>query len=137
MSLQEQINKDIVTAMKEKNKESLDVLRYIKSLFIQNNTSVKPTDDLSVVIGHVKKLQDSLESYTAGTEAHTKIMNEVKIAQAYLPQPLTEAEVVAIINDLKIKGAKNLGEMMKDLQPQIKGRFDGKKATDLVKAAFA
>ena len=137
MSLQEQISKEIVTAMKEKDKDKLDVLRYIKSLFIQNNTSNKPTDDLSVVVGHVKKLQDSLESYQPGTEAHTKIMNEIKITQVYLPQALTEAEVIAIINDCKARGAKNLGEVMKDLQPQIKGRFDGKKATDLVKAAFA
>jgi uncharacterized protein YqeY len=50
---------------------------------------------------------------------------------------MAEAEVLALINDLKAKGAKDMGSLMKELQPQIKGKFDGKRASELVKAAFA
>ena len=42
---------------------------------------------------------------------------------------------MALINDIKAKGAKDIGAIMKELQPQIKGRFDGKRASELVKAA--
>jgi uncharacterized protein len=135
MTLQEQINKDITQAMKDKDKVKLEALRFLKSLFIQNNTSGKPTDDLSVIVAHVKKLNDSKESYPAGSEQVVALDNEIKVMQAYLPQPLTEAEVSAIIQTIKANGAKNMGEIMKELQPQIKGRFDGKKASDMVKAA--
>jgi uncharacterized protein YqeY len=135
MTLQEQISKDIVQAMKDKQKDKLEALRYLKALFIQNNTSTKPTDDLSVMVAHVKKLQDSTEMYAAGTEARIKLDNEIAILKTYLPAEMSEGEVVAIINSIKASGKTQMGEIMKELQPQIKGRFDGKRASDLVKAA--
>jgi hypothetical protein len=135
MTLQEQISKDIVQAMKDKQKDKLEALRYLKALFIQNNTSTKPTDDLSVMVAHVKKLQDSTEMYAAGTEARIKLDNEIAILKTYLPAEMSEGEVVAIINNIKAAGKTQMGEIMKELQPQIKGRFDGKRASDLVKAA--
>jgi uncharacterized protein YqeY len=54
--------------------------------------------------------------------------------KAYLPKAMEESEVVALIQDIKAKGAKDMGAIMKELQPQIKGRFDGKRASDLVKS---
>ena len=134
MNLQETISKDIIDAMKSKQKERLDVLRFIKSLFIQNNTAVKPTDDLSVVVGHAKKLQDSLSMYTAGTEAYQKIESEIKIIKEYLPKPLEQSEVENIIHEIKKNNpGANMGLIMKELGVHIKGRFDGKLASDLVK----
>jgi uncharacterized protein YqeY len=135
MTLQEQISKDIVQAMKDKQKDKLEALRYLKALFIQNNTSTKPTDDLSVIVAHVKKLQDSTEMYAAGTEARIKLDNEIAVLKTYLPAEMSEAEVVEIINQIKANGKTQMGEIMKELQPQIKGRFDGKRASDLVKSA--
>lgn len=137
MTLQEQVNNDIKEAMKAKQQERLDSLRMLKAQFIQNNTAVKPVDDLTVLISHAKKLQDSLELYQAGTEAYDKIVRELEFVKVYLPKQMEEAEVVAIINDIKAKGAKDMGAIMKDLQPQIKGKFDGKRASELVKAALA
>lgn len=133
--MMDQVNNDIKEAMKAKQQERLDALRMLKAEFIKNNTAAKPTDELSVTVAHAKRLSDSLEMYQAGTEAHTKIQNEMDVIKAYLPKALTEAEVVALINDIKAKGAKDMGSIMKELQPQIKGKFDGKRASDLVKAA--
>lgn len=135
MTLMEQVNNDIKEAMKAKQQERLDSLRMLKAEYIKNNTAAKPTDELSVTISHAKRLQDSLEMYQAGTDAHNKIVRELDVIKAYLPQALSEADVVAMINDIKAKGAKDMGAIMKELQPQIKGRFDGKRASDLVKAA--
>jgi uncharacterized protein YqeY len=135
MTLMEQVNNDIKEAMKAKQQERLDALRMLKAEYIKNNTAAKPTDELSVTIGHAKRLQDSLEMYQAGTEAHDKILREMEILKTYLPQSMTEAEVVKLISDIKANGAKDMGAIMKELQPQIKGRFDGKRASELVKAA--
>jgi uncharacterized protein YqeY len=134
MTLMERVNEDIKTAMKARQQERLDALRMLKAEYIKNNTATKPTDELSVTVSHAKRLMDSLEMYAAGTEAHEKILKEYAILKEYLPSEMTEAEVIKLIQDIKAAGAKDMGAVMKELQPQIKGRFDGKKASDLVKA---
>lgn len=134
MSMMDQVNNDIKEAMKAKQQEKLDALRMLKAEYIKNNTAAKPTDELSVTVAHAKRLQDSLEMYQAGTPAHDKIVKELSVIKAYLPQAMEEAEVVALIQKIKAAGAKDMGAIMKELQPQIKGRFDGKRASELVKA---
>ncbi len=136
MTLMEQVNNDIKEAMKAKQQERLDALRMLKAEYIKNNTATKPTDELSVTVAHNKRLQDSLEMYEAGSEAHSKIVREMEFIKPYLPQAMAESEVVALIESIKASGAKDMGAIMKELQPQIKGRFDGKRASDLVKAAL-
>lgn len=135
MTLMEKVNNDIKEAIKAKQQFRLDALRMLKAEYIKNNTAVKPTDELSITIAHNKRLQDSLEMYQAGTQAYDKIVQEMEVLKTYLPSQMTEAEVVSIINDIKSRGAKDMGAIMKELQPQIKGRFDGKRASDLVKAS--
>jgi uncharacterized protein YqeY len=135
MSMMDRVNNDIKEAMKAKQQERLDALRMLKAEYIKNNTAAKPTDELSVTVAHTKRLSDSLEMYAAGSDAHNKILKELEVLKDYLPQAMSEEEVVSLINDIKAKGAKDMGSIMKELQPQIKGRFDGKRASELVKAS--
>lgn len=137
MNLQERINNDMKEAMKAKDTVRLAAIRMLKAAFIQNNTAVKPTDDLSVAISHVKKLQDSLAMFPEGSQQRLETQAEIDALKIYLPQEMSEAEVKALIDHIKAAGAKDMGAVMKELQPQIKGRFDGKKASDMVKAALA
>lgn len=136
MNLQERINNDMKEAMKAKDTVRLSAIRMLKAAFIQNNTAVKPTDDLSVVISHVKKLQDSLQMFPTGSDGFVQTLKEIDALRPYLPQAMTEEEVKTLIDQIKAAGAKDMGAIMKELQPQIKGRFDGKKASDMVKAAL-
>jgi uncharacterized protein YqeY len=136
MNLQERINNDMKEAMKAKDSVRLAAIRMLKAAFIQNNTAVKPTDDLSVAISHVKKLQDSLAMFPEGSQQRLETQAEIDALKVYLPQEMTEAEVKTLIDRIKAAGAKDMGAVMKELQPQIKGRFDGKKASDMVKAAL-
>jgi uncharacterized protein len=136
MNLQERINNDMKEAMKAKDTVRLSAIRMLKAAFIQNNTAVKPTDDLSVAISHVKKLQDSLTMFPEGSQQRLDTQAEIDALKVYLPQEMAEAEVKALIDQIKTAGAKDMGAIMKELQPQIKGRFDGKKASDMVKAAL-
>jgi uncharacterized protein len=134
--LMDKVNTDIKEAMKSKQQERLDALRMLKAEYIKNNTAPKPVDELTVTVAHAKRLQDSLEMYQSGTEAHEKILKELAVIKEYLPSQMEESEVIKLIQDIKSKGAKDMGAIMKELQPQIKGRFDGKRASDLVKAAI-
>jgi uncharacterized protein len=136
MNLMEKVNNDIKEAMKAKDSQRLDALRMLKAEFIKNNTAAKPTDELSVAVAHAKRIQDSLEMYQSSTPAYDKIVAELEVIKGYLPSQLTESEVTTLIQEIKAKGAKDMGSIMKELQPQIKGRFDGKRASDLVKAAL-
>lgn len=136
MSMMDQVNNDIKEAMKAKDQAKLEALRMLKAEFIKNNTAPKPTDELTVTVAHAKRIQDSLEMYQTGTPAYDKIVSELSVIKAYLPKEMSETEVKDLISQIKAKGAKDMGAIMKELQPQIKGRFDGKKASDLVKAAL-
>jgi len=137
MTLQERVTNDIKEAMKAKDAAKLGALRMLKAAFIHNNTSPKPIDDLSVTVSHVKKLQDSLVNFPEGSSQRAETEAEINALKDYMPSAMTEPEVVALINQIKAAGAKDMGALMKELQPQIKGRFDGKRASDLVKAALA
>ncbi|MBL7664080.1 MAG: GatB/YqeY domain-containing protein [Bacteriovoracaceae bacterium] len=134
----EQINEDIKTAMKNKDKVKLEALRYLKAMLIENKTSGAPKPEQDVVIAHAKKLKDSIATYPEGHEQREKIIAEIACLKDYLPTQMSKADVVALINSIKAKQSNpNMGTIMKELSPQIKGKFDGKEANDLVKAALA
>lgn len=132
--LLDQINEDIKTAMKAKEKEVLQALRYLKSMLMENSTSQKPIAEMDVVIKHDKKLKDSLVNFPAEHPMYQQTLKEIEVMKKFLPQPLTQEEVQGLIDDIKGKlDSPNMGAIMKELQPQIKGRFDGKLASQMVK----
>lgn len=130
----EQLNELIKIAMKAQDKARLSALRYLKSLLLENKTSAKPGPELDVVVRHYKKLSDSIEMYESNPQTQADIKAEMLVISEFMPKQMTQAEVVALI--LKIKASQtnpNMGSIMKDLTPQIKGCFDGKLANQLVK----
>lgn len=135
--LKDLISEQIKAAMKAKDKTRLNVLRYLKKLFIENDVSNKPIDEIDIVISHAKKTKDSISMYPDGSEQQKEIMAEVKILEEFLPKQLSEEEVEGIILTIK-NGIENpnMGAIMKELSPQIKGRFDGKLASQLVQQAL-
>lgn len=135
--MKDRVSKEIIVAMKAKDKVRLNVLRYLKKLFIENDTSKKPIDEMEIVISYAKKVKDSISMYPEGSDQRAEIEAEVLILSEYLPEQLTEEKVVEIIGGI-VAGldAPNMGAVMKELSPQIKGKFDGKQASQLVMAAL-
>jgi uncharacterized protein YqeY len=134
----ERLSNDIKEAMKAKEKERLAALRYLKSMLIENKTSTKPQPELDVTISYCKKLKDSLKSFPADSPQHGIVNTELSYLKVYLPKPLSEDEVRTLIQGLISKlDNPNMGMVMKELSPQIKGRFDGKRSTDIVKELLA
>ena len=140
----DKVTENIKEAMKSKEKEKLEALRYLKAMLIENKTAKKPLAEVDVAINLQKKLKDSLAMYPADSANHQKIVQEISFLSPYVPASLSEAEVLTIIQNIKTqwtqeKGAElkiNAGEIMKRLSPQIKGKFDGKAANDLVQKAL-
>ncbi len=129
----DQVTSDIKEAMKAKEKERLNALRYLKSLLLENKTSKNPKPELDVVVAHQKKLKDSMEAYPTESEQRQKISEEIEFLKPYLPTPMTEEDVRKIISDILSKMEKpHIGMIMKELSPQIKGKFDGKAANKIV-----
>lgn len=131
--LKETVNENIKLAMKAKDKNKLNALRYLKKLFIENDTSKKPINEMDIVIGHVKKLKDSLEMYPKESEQYENLLAEIDVLNEYMPKQMSEDEVKSLIKEIVNNTGNQFGLVMKELSPKIKGKFDGKKATQLVK----
>ena len=133
----ERVNEDIKSAMKAKEKGRLDALRMLKSSLMENKTSKKPKDEADVCISHVKKLKDAMESFPKGSEEILKLQAEVDHLKDYVPSPLTKDDVTKLVEDF-VKGNEgaNFGAVMKFISPKIKGRFDGREASELVKSVL-
>ena len=137
MSIEKQIQSDIKDAMRAKDKIRLNVLRYLKKLFIDNDVSTKPIAEMDIVISHAKKTKDSLSMYPDGSEQQATIKAEIKILEEFLPKQLAEDDVKNIIAEIVSNLEKpNMGAIMKELSPKIKGQFDGKKASQMVQEAL-
>jgi uncharacterized protein YqeY len=133
----ERVSEDIKAAMKAKDKGRLDALRLLKSAFIENNTSAKPKADAEVAIAHVKKLKDSLETYPPGSDEVAKIKNEIEMLAAYVPVALSREEFESMVRTfIQNNAGADFASVMKAVSPEIKGRFDGREASQIVKSMF-
>jgi hypothetical protein len=133
----EKVTEDIKQAMLRKDKDSLDALRFLKSMLIENKTSKAPIAETDVAIKYVKKLKDSLTNFPEGHAIRLKTEKEIEILKAYMPAELSTDEVKNFIKEIiAANPSANMGMVMKELTPKIKGQFDGKMANDLVKQAL-
>lgn len=140
--LMEQLNKDIIENMKSKNTVDLTILRTLKADISKVSIDTKKEIDdnmvLDVISKTVKQFNDALEIYTkSNQEDHiTETKHRLEVVSKYLPEQLSDAEVIAMINQVKIEvGAetkKDMGKMMKVLSPKLKGKFDSKRLSQFV-----
>jgi uncharacterized protein len=87
-----------------------------------------------------KQRTESIELYRKGgrDDLAQKEEAELKILQEFLPQPLTEQEVEALIREAiaesGARGVQDLGKVMRQVMPKVSGRSDGKRVNELAKA---
>lgn len=143
MDLLEKFNKDMVTAMKEQDKERLTVLRMVKGAMqlehINNKKEMNEELLIDCVGKQIKMRNDSIQEFEkAGRQdLADKTKGEVIILNDYLPVQLTEEEVNAIIDEAFAKinptSAKEMGLIMREVTPQLKGKADMKKVSEIIK----
>jgi len=145
--LLQEILADIKAAMKAHDTVTLEVLRTlhsdIKNVAINAKKNVTDEVVLDVLAKSIKQRNESIEMLRKGGREESAQEEEKTLAvyQKYLPKQLTEDEVKALIEEIKAQvgaqGPKDMGKIMKELSPKTKGRFDGRRVSDLVKAALA
>jgi uncharacterized protein YqeY len=148
MTLVEQIDKDLVAAMKAKEELRLSVLRMMKTaLKLKQTETGKPLEDaqaLAVFRTLVKQRHDSAEQFRkGGREAMAaKEEAEIIIVESYLPAAASEEDidtaVAAAIAETGATTAKDVGKVMKAAMARLAGKnADGKRVSDKVRAKLA
>jgi len=142
-ALKQRINDDVKTAMRNKDKERLAVLRLITAAFKQKEVDERiELDDtmvLAIMDKMTKQIRDSIQQFEkAGRDDLVqKEAFELGIIQEYLPTQLTEDEIKRIITEsieaTGAESAKDMGKVMGFLKPRLQGRADMGKVSGLVK----
>jgi len=147
MSIQGRIESDYIQAYKAKDTVRLAVLRHLKTAAKNREVEVlRPlTDDdlLDLISRQVKQRKDSIEQYEkhGRTDLAAVELAELDVLVEYMPKPLSEAELAAIIDRLVAEtgasGPKDMGRVMQALTLGYKGRYDGKMASEAVRSKLS
>ncbi|HJD52702.1 MAG TPA: GatB/YqeY domain-containing protein [Candidatus Avibacteroides avistercoris] len=149
MDLFERISKDIVSAMKAKDKNRLDALRNVKKLFLEAKTSPGANDTLTdetamkIMQKLVKQGKDSADIYVSQNRQDLADVElaQVAVIEEYLPKPLSpeelEAKLKDIISEVGATGMKDMGKVMGTATARLAGMADGKAISAAVKKLLA
>lgn len=144
MTLRERFDADLKEAMRAKDQVRVDTVRAIKSAikYKEVEGEAKTLDDAGIVkilTSELKKRKEASEQFRAAgrTDLADKEEREAGIITAYLPQQMTEAEITQVVEaaiaESGAKTAKEMGAVMKLVQPKVAGRADGKLVSEIVK----
>lgn len=144
MSLQDKIMDGIKTAMKAKDKVTLESLRAVKSVLLLEQTNGSGTelteaDEIKILQRLVKQRKDSAAIYLeqGREDLATPELEQAKVIESFLPQQLSEEEVTAVIqkivSDNGLEGMASMGKVMGLATAQLAGQSDGKTISAIVK----
>ncbi|WP_338198986.1 GatB/YqeY domain-containing protein [Lactobacillus rizhaonensis] len=143
MSLSEQIMSDMKDAMKARDKVRLNTVRMIKSALmnekIKAGHDLTADEELTVLSREKKQREESIAEFTKANrdDLVDETKQELAIVENYLPKQMTDEElnqaVSQAISETEAKGKSDFGKVMKALMPKIKGKADGKAASNAVR----
>lgn len=149
MALFDQISRDIIAAMKAKDKVRLEALRNIKKYFLEAKTAPGANDELTdeaalkILAKLSKQGRDSAQLYREQNRPDLAEQEEGQAAviEEYLPKALTpeelEAEVKRIIAEVGATSPKDMGRVMGVATKALAGRADGKAISTLVRTLLS
>ena len=138
----EQLEKDLIEAMKAKEKERLAVIRAVKAGLKQEQIDHKKeiNDELliDVVNRQVKMRKESIVEFEKGNRQDLidQTKAEIDILMKYLPEQLSEEEVLKVIDEIfaevKPESQKDMGRVMKEANAKLKGKADMKTVSNIL-----
>ena len=141
--MKDRIAKDIVTAMKEKDKVTLETLRMVKGAIQMEEIKAKKEltdDDIALVIGkQIKTRKESIEEFKKGNREDliSKTTEEIKVLEKYMPEQLSIEEIDAIvtraISELGASIPSDMGKVMGKVTPLLKGKADMGVVSNLIR----
>ncbi|MBQ8472729.1 MAG: GatB/YqeY domain-containing protein [Bacilli bacterium] len=139
----DKIKQDIVTSMKEKDTLKIQTLRGVKGeIDLEHiNKKVEITDELTidVLARQIKTRKESIEEFKKGNRLDLieKTTKEIELLKNYLPKQLTTDELNQIIDEVFLSvnptSSKEMGLIMKELTPLVKGKCDMKEVSVIIK----
>ena len=134
MSLAEKITEDVKVAMKNQDKEKLNVIRMVKSAIqlakIEAKHDLSDEEVIDVISKQIKMRKDSIVEFekASRTDLAENYRKEIEVLKEYMPEPLSIEKVKEIIDaafdKIKPTSPKQMGLIMKEVTPQVKGKFD-------------
>ncbi len=147
MSLLKRLQTDMITAMKNRNKDTLAVVRMLKASVqnaqIEAGHDLTPDEEVAVMSREYKQRKESLEEFQkAGRQdLIDKTNNELKVVEKYMPKQLSADDVKKIVTEtVQQVGAtsmKDFGKVMGAVMPKVKGQADGKLVNQTVKETLS
>lgn len=145
MSLFDQISADIISAMKARDKVSLEALRNVKKVFLEAKTAPGANDELSdadatrIIQKLVKQGKDAAEIFASQNrqDLADEELAQIAVFERYLPKALTDEELTAAVADIIASvGAtsmKDMGRVMGIASKQLAGKAEGRAISAKVK----
>lgn len=134
IKMKERILVDLKNAMKNQNKDLLNVVRMVKGAIQLEEIKVKHVlnDDevITIIAREIKTRKDSIKEFEKGgrTDLVEKTEKEIELLNKYMPEQLSEEEIIKTVNDvfdeLKPSSVSDMGKIMGKLTPILKGKAD-------------
>lgn len=147
MVLKDQLQADLKTAMKEKDKVKKSTVTMIRAAILQveKDQKVELGDDqiLEIIAKQLKQRRDGLAEFEKAQrdDLIQQAREEIEIIESYLPTQLTVDEIKVIVTEtIQETGAvdaKDMGKIMSALMPKVKGCADGKLVNQVVRESLA
>jgi hypothetical protein len=147
MSLKAKITEDMKDAMRAKDAPRLSTIRMllaaVKQREVDERRELADADVVAVIDRMIKQRRDSIAQFEAGHRADLAAVEkaELEVLAAYMPQPLSDAEIDALIAEAIAStgaaGAAGMGKVMAALKPQLAGRADLAAVSAKVKSRLA
>lgn len=146
-SLRTLLEQDMKQAMRDKENEKRDAIRYIlamvKNVEIDKRAPLTPEEEIGVLRSQIKQRQDSIEQFRKGgrEDLAAKEASQVAILEKYLPQQMDDEELAAFVRqgvlDAGADSPRDMGKVMGLLNKRSEGRADGRRLSTAVKEALA
>jgi uncharacterized protein YqeY len=139
VSVLEQVQNDVRTAMKARDRARAGALRMVVDV-LQKDAKLGKGDEVAVLQKEYKKRVEAAEAYEGAgrTEQAASERFEAELIEGYLPAQLSDEDlaelVAAAIAETGATGVKQMGAVMGSLKPKIEGRADGKRLSAAVRA---
>ena len=132
--MREKILSDLTQAMKNQDKETLSVLRMVKGAIqleeINKKSELNDDDVIGVISKQIKTRKESIQEFTKAnrTDLIDKTNKEIEILNRYMPEQLSEEEVLKIIDEafstINPQAQSDMGKLMGFVTPKLKGKAD-------------
>ncbi|SDK37882.1 GatB/YqeY domain-containing protein [Natronincola ferrireducens] len=143
MSLKQRLTNDLKQAMKDKDQLRKNVITLIRSdikqIEVDKRIELEDQDVIEIISRQLKQRKDALDEFQKGgrEDLVAQAQQEAEILLQYLPEQLSEEEVIDIVKSVIVEIGANsmqdMGKVMAAVMPKVKGRADGKIVNQAVK----